>query len=350
MRRRWLRIDAPEDYWLPRDVCSYGYFLLAPNRWDPEARTLTRPLDLGGSVATLRLGQERRGGPVLADAGSALSLKALAEAERQIVRMLRLDDDAVGEFHRVDPRWAPRRKPGAPAAAHAHSRGRGRLFRSPSFFEDLIKTVTSCNVAWPSTVTMNRRLCEVFGPAFPSAARLARARPSTLRARCRVGYRDRRIVALARLVSSGEVDPGWFEDPSRGDEEVFERLLSLPGLGPYSAGNVMQLLGRYSRLALDTESIRHGKEVLGLRGTDRAILKRIAGHYEPFGDHRFRSYWFEIWEWYEGRKGPAWTWHPDRVGSSFTAAQYRRDARAAREQPPGVRSRQGRRPAARAAG
>lgn len=346
MRRRVLRIEAPKDYWLPRDVCSYGYFLLAPNRWDPATLTLSRPLDIGGRVATFRLGQESRGGPVLADAGEALPAKARAEAARQIARMLRLDDEAVGEFHRVDPRWAPRRRAGAPAALHPHSRGRGRLFRSPSFFEDLIKTVTSCNVAWPSTVTMNRRLCEVFGPAFPSAERLAKARPSMLRAQCRVGYRDRRIVELARLVSSGEADPAWFEDPSRGDGEVFERLLSLPGLGPYSAGNVMQLLGRYSRLALDTESIRHGKEVLGIQGTDRLILKRLAGHYEPFGDHRFRSYWFEVWEWYEGRKGPAWTWHPDRVGSSFTAAHYKREAKADREQPPGVPSRPKRRAAA----
>ena len=77
--------------------------------------------------------------------------------------------------------------------------------RSPTFFEDVIKTVTSCNVTWPSTVVMNIRLCEVVGRggAFPTPRRLARTRPATLRARCRVGYRDQRIIELSRMFASG---------------------------------------------------------------------------------------------------------------------------------------------------
>ena len=331
-----LTLHAPGDYWLPRDVCSYGYFLLAPNRWDVRTRTMTRPLNLSGGVATARLGQEKRGSGVVAEFDRSLARGERTHAERMLSRMLRLDDSGVREFHRVDPRWASRRQASAPTPEHAHSRGRGRLFRSPTFFEDLIKTVTSCNVAWPSTVMMNRRLCEVFSPAFPTAEELASARPATLRARCRVGYRDRRIVELARLVASGDVDVDWLEDPRTGDDAVYDRLLALPGLGPYSAANVMQLLGRYSRLALDTESIRHGRTVLGIEGTDKAVLKRLTAHYEPFGVHRFRSYWFEIWEWYERRRGPSWTWDPAHVGASFTAAKFRAEEEGDDDAPPGV--------------
>ena len=47
-----LTITPPEDFVLARDVCSYGYFLLAPNRWNPSNRTLTRPLDLEEGVST----------------------------------------------------------------------------------------------------------------------------------------------------------------------------------------------------------------------------------------------------------------------------------------------------------
>lgn len=332
-----LTLRAPPDYWLPRDVCSYGYFLLAPNRWDVRTGTMTRPLNLPGGVATARLGQRRRGEGVVAEFDRSLARAERAPAERMLNRMLRLDDTGVAEFHRVDPRWSQRRRAGRPTPEHAHSRGRGRLFRSPTFFEDLIKTVTSCNVAWPSTVMMNRRLCDVFSPAFPTPAELAAARASTLRARCRVGYRDRRIVDLARMVAAGEIDAEWLEDPQTGDDAVYERLLELPGLGPYSAANVMQLLGRYSRLALDTESVRHGRTVLGFEGTDKAVLRRLAAHYEPFGAHRFRSYWFEVWEWYEQRRGPSWTWDPSQVGASFTASKFREeDAAAKRDTPPGV--------------
>jgi hypothetical protein len=43
-------------------------------------------------------------------------------------------------------------------------------------------------------------------------------------------------------------------------------LIALPGVGPYAAANIMQLLGRYHRLPLDTESVAHGRNVLGLKG------------------------------------------------------------------------------------
>jgi 3-methyladenine DNA glycosylase/8-oxoguanine DNA glycosylase len=196
--------------------------------------------------------------------------------------------------------------------------------RSPSLFEDVIKTVTSCNVTWPSTVIMNRRLCEVVGRAgaFPTARRLARARAGTLRGRCRVGYRDQRIIELSRMFASGALDPEWFEDPATPDDAVWDRLTDLPGIGPYAAANIMQLLGRYSRLPVDTETIRHAKLLLGYRGPVRKIMKSVHRHYAPFGAHAFRSYWFELWAFYEQRRGPAWTWERDTTGSTFTASQF----------------------------
>ena len=304
-----LSIKPPADYLFRRDVCSYGYFLLAPNRWDPDERTLTRPLHLPSGIATLVLRQpsDAPGGAVVAQADRSLDRRDAAAARAQITRMLRLDDDGVAAFHRADPRWK--------------KSGRGRLFRSPTLFEDVVKTVTSCNVQWPSTVIMNARLCEVVDPAFPDAARLARVRPATLRARCRVGYRDARLVELAKIFARGEIDAAMLEDPATPDETVIQTLLELPGIGPYAANNILQLLGRYSRVPLDTESVRHGKAVLGMDGSDRQIMAQVNAHFDRFGAHKFRAYWFELWEFYEARRGPAWTWDPQTTGSTFTAAQ-----------------------------
>eukprot|EP00913_Durusdinium_trenchii_P005953 g5565.t1 len=235
------------------------------------------------------------------------------EARSQITRMLRLDEDraSVRAFHRVDPRW--RRS------------GRARLFRSPTLFEDVIKTVTSCNVAWPSTVNMNKRLCQTLGArcenahAFPTAQKMARTRPGTLRGRCRVGYRDQRMVDLAKLFVRGEIDEMWLSDPATDDEDVFQFLVTLPGIGPYAASNIMQLLGRYSRIALDTESVRHGKTVLGMTGTDAQIMKKVAAHFEPFGEHKFKSYWFEL-------RGPIRMVDLMRINHTETAMNHARNA------------------------
>lgn len=303
-----LTIRTPPDFDLPRDVCSYGYFVLAPNHWDVGRQTLYRALDLEDGPTVVAL---RQTNALVARFDRTLSRAEQAVARRQIGRMLRLDEDTehVRAFHRVDPRWK--------------ASGRARLFRSPTLFEDMVKTVTSCNVAWPSTVNMNRRLCAVLGRggAFPTHRKVARVRPGTLRGRCRVGYRDQRLVSLAKLFARGQVDEAHLADPSTPDGDVFDFLKSLPGIGPYAAGNIMMLLGRYSRLAIDTESVRHAKTVLGMTGSDAHITKKLAAHYDRFGEHKFRSYWFELWSFYEAKRGPAHSWERETTGMTFTASK-----------------------------
>ena len=308
-----LTIQPPADYRLPRDACSYGYFLLAPNHWDPAGETLTRVLHLGNDASRVRITQAKPGAgePLRAVFDRTLTRPEQREARAQITRMLRLDEPAetIAAFHRVDPRWK--------------KSGRGRLFRSPTLFEDIVKTVTSCNVQWPSTIYMNTRLCEVLGTggSFPTSAKIARTRATTLRGRCRFGYRDARTVELARMHARGAIDDAWLEDPKTPDDEVRAFLVSLPGIGPYAAANIMQLLGRFGHLPLDSESVRHGKVVLGMTGTDAQIMKQIDAHFAPFGAHKFRSYWFELWAFYEAKRGPSHTWEREKVGSTFTASQ-----------------------------
>ncbi len=334
-----LTLRVPSDFHLARDYCSYGYFLLAPNHWDPVSSTLFRVLDLAQGPTVVRVNQagpvqgvRRRldlslcGNPLRVQASRTLTRPEQAQTKRLLSRMLRLDEDAalLAAFHRVDPRWK--------------RSGRGRLMRSPTLFEDVIKTVTSCNVTWPGTIQMNRRLCEVLGSpirsgdafpfrrTFPTAEKLGRTRAATLRGRCRLGYRDGRLIQLARLfrarkTGDAALDAGWFEDAGTGDDAIYEVLLSLPGIGPYAASNIMQLLGRYGRLPLDSESVRHGRDVLGYVGTDAQVMKKVGVHFAPFGEHAFRSYWFEMWVHYEKKAGPSWTWRRETDAAQFTASK-----------------------------
>ncbi|MGH7242489.1 MAG: DNA-3-methyladenine glycosylase family protein [Phycisphaerales bacterium] len=323
-------ITPPSDYSLARDVCSYGYFLLAPNRWNVKDQSLSRALLLEKDIVGIVISQPKgRDKSLRVGTDRAISKTQTALAEEQIRRMLRLDEDEshVREFHKVDPRWK--------------RTGRARLFRSPSLFEDVLKTVTSCNVTWPGTVHMNRRLCEVVGRSspsglltFPTAAALSRTRPETLRSRCRVGYRDLRIIELSRMFAKRDLEVRIIEDASTPDELLHETLLSLPGVGPYAAANIMQLLGRYSRLPLDTESVRHGRSVLGYTGSSKQIMRRVKDHFAPFESHAFRSYWFEMWVHYEKLQGPANTWDRDTTGTMFTASQLEKLAEAAGHKPP----------------
>ncbi len=70
----------------------------------------------------------------------------------------------------------------------------------------------------------------------------------------RAGYRGRYMLALARSVAEGVLDLEALDAPPEElpDDELERRLLALPGVGPYSAAHIMMMLGRYSRLILDS--------------------------------------------------------------------------------------------------
>ena len=88
----------------------------------------------------------------------------------------------------------------------------------------------------------------------PDAGEDGRRRPSGSTATSRAPATAARTCARSRKsVASGEVDlESLAADPELSDDEVAARLLELPGVGPYAAAHVMMLIGRYSRLVLDS--------------------------------------------------------------------------------------------------
>ncbi len=308
-----VSVSVPRDFVLWRDACSYGYFLLAPNRWIPSERTLLRPLRLKSGPVACAISQPGKGKPLQVETSRTLKAAEKGELNSQLTRMLRLDmtTQEVREFHKLDPRWK--------------KTGEARLCRSPTLFEDLVKTVTSCNVTWPGTRGMNRRLCDTLGEGaasgkcFPTPQVLAKQRPAFLRGRCGVGYRDERLVELAKMYVKGEIDVKWLEDAATPTEEIREYLLELPGIGPYAAANILQLLGRYELLPCDSEAVRHGREVLGMKGSSAKIGRLVKQHFEKYGKYCFLSYWFELRVAYQAKHGPAHTWEYGEDGKLVTA-------------------------------
>ena len=116
-------IDVPADYVFARDLCSYGYFLLAPNRWRPEEFTWGRSFD----AAEFGLPEEcfhalidqpaGQGAPLRVRCDAVVSAPARKAVRAAVSRMLRIDKDLT-HLHRAFP--ATKR------------RGYGRLIRSAS--------------------------------------------------------------------------------------------------------------------------------------------------------------------------------------------------------------------------
>ena len=287
-----LKIPTPTDFHFPSAVSSYGYYMLAPNQWDPQGLTLDTVLrdgdgnSIGVRIEHIAGRSSQNGGDLRLTCSHSLSRTTQRMFKSQVARMLRVDEDLTG-FHRI-----------CPAARRAKF---GRLIRSATLFEDIVKTITGCNVAWSSTITMNRLMCEHVGAGgFPTPAQLATWEPADLKATVKVGYRAERIVRLARAVDAGELDLAAMEDPTLDGDELHRRLLAIYGIGEYAAGNIRHCLGRYDRVAIDSETYRHVREKFGL--TDDNITRlnqRIIERYSAFAPYSFLVYWFELWTGYQ---------------------------------------------------
>ena len=277
---------------LARTLASHGFADLPPLVLDEEARTLELTFGLGRRARTVRVSPGRRGRAAIEPIGKPL------DADRDRVRavvahVLRLDEDLSGFYELAAS---------DPALAWVTS-GAGRMLRSPTVFEDVVKTVCTTNCAWSATVRMVGALVDHLGPedraagrrAFPSAEAMADADESFYRDVVRAGYRGAYLRALATSVADGSLDLEALSatgDADVSDDEVADRLLELPGVGPYAAAHIMMLLGRYSRLILDSWT---RPTYARLTGTRKAVADRtIERRFRRYGRYAGLAFWLVL--------------------------------------------------------
>ena len=277
----------PVDLW--RTISSHGVADLPPNRIDEEARTLEVTVRAGsGKPRTAVVSEGRSGYAEVAVSGG--STDALLETVRH---MLRLDED-LSPFYGVaaaDPElaWV--------------ARGAGRMLRSPTVFEDVVKTICTTNCTWSATVRMVSAIVEhlgapaagaapgPFGRAFPTAKAMAEAGEDFYKDVARTGYRGAYLRALADSVADGELDLEAFSRDDLPDEELAARLLALPGVGPYATAHMMMLLGRYTPLILDSWT---RPKYLRVSGTKRAKDATIERRFRRYGEYAGLAFWLYL--------------------------------------------------------
>jgi N-glycosylase/DNA lyase len=137
-----------------------------------------------------------------------------------------------------------------------------------------------------------------YGRAFPTPEAMAEASLGFYRDVVRAGYRGAYLRTLAESVASGEVDLEELGTASReelSDDEVAERLLALPGVGPYAAAHVMMMLGRYSRLILDSWTRPKYAKLTGGRMKKDTTIERRFRRYGPYAGLAFWLFLTKDW-------------------------------------------------------
>jgi 3-methyladenine DNA glycosylase/8-oxoguanine DNA glycosylase len=307
-------VRVPEPFDLVLTVRSHGWYDLAPWSWDEERRVLGRPLALaGGRVVNAEVADSGHGLAFRALAAGRLSTAEAREARAQLVTCLALDEDLEPFRLRAAALEAERaagRGKDLPDLRWALLRGAGRLLRSPTVFEDAVKTLCTTNCSWALTRSMVTRLCELLGDpaplggwAFPSPAAMARVPERFFRDRIRAGYRAPFLAALARDVASGALDLEALRRSQESTDEVARRLLGIRGFGPYAAEHLLRLLGRHGHLALDSWT---RAKLARLRGKRRVPGDRtLRRWYARYGDWAGLAMWLEVTADWHGTR-PSW--------------------------------------------
>ena len=291
-----LRGAGGEPVDLLRTITSHGLASLPPIELDEAAATLTTTLPVpAGRPRTVRVSPGSKGHARIEVMGRPPGRKAAEALVASVRHVLHMDED-LSEFYALaladpDLAWV--------------GGGAGRMIRSSTVFEEVVRIVCTTNCSWALTTRMITALVERLGepapgaPAdgwrgrtFPTAEAMARATPTFYRDVVRAGYRGPYLRALARSVASGALDLEVLAAASPeelSDDEMEIRLLALPGVGPYAAAHVMLLLGRYSRLILDSWTRPKYARLIGRKKpvSDATILRR----FRRYGRYAGLAFW-----------------------------------------------------------
>lgn len=280
-------------------INSHGWRQLAPFSYDENTHTLSYVLRLSnGRVIELHLRD--------AADGVSVETEKLEKAERREVAenvtwMFGLDMD-FSLFYtasRAEPKLARAKK-----LAH------GRVLRSPTLFEDVIKTILTTNTLWAATKNMTSKLVNELGAplapgtdeaplkrAFPTPEAIAASSPEFLKEKIRVGYRAPAIHQLAVRVASGKFDLESLKTSELPTLELRKELLTLNGVGPYAAANLLMLLGRHDFIPIDSYALKmvSNEWYRGEPITPKDVEKR----FEQWGEFKGLAFWF--WDWSENQ-------------------------------------------------
>ena len=284
-----ITINTPDDFSFRRTVLSHGWCALPPFEFDKNAWTLTRVLDAGQPrPVTVKISLNKGGLEI--KTSRKLGKKASERVVRDVRHMFRLDDDLEGFYQTTaaEPEFAWIAKEGA-----------GRLLRSPTIFEDLVKMICTTNCSWSLTEKMVGALVTELGEesddgrkSFPTAQALARKPAQFFRDKIRAGYRAPYLKELAQRVASGELDvESWLTNDAP-LTDLLKEMKGVKGVGNYAAENLLKLIGRYDGLALDSWT---RAQFARSRNQGRAASDRkIARYYARFDSWRGLVLWCDM--------------------------------------------------------
>src|SRR5260370_1402536 len=284
-----IKIPTPPGFNFRRTVLSHGWCALLPFEFDKTDWTLVRVVDAGETgPVTVKISTEK--GYLAISTSGRLKKRAGEKIVRDVRHMFRLDDD-LREFYRATST--------EPDFAWIAREGAGRVLRSPTVFEDLVKMICTTNCSWALTEKMVHGLVNELGDqsddgrkSFPSAEAMAQESVKFFQDKIRAGYRAPYLQELSQRVASGTLNVEDWLTTDLPVKELLKEMKSVKGVGNYSAENLLKLIGRYDGLALDSWT---RAQFARARNSGRpASDKKIARFYSRFNSWQGLALWCDM--------------------------------------------------------
>jgi 3-methyladenine DNA glycosylase/8-oxoguanine DNA glycosylase len=288
-----LFLEKPKNFSFRQTLFSHGWSQLLPFKVSDENLPLRLSYIFTGADLETPLAAEifeANENIQIEIAENDIKARTKEKIARDVRHILRFDDD-LREFYKI-----VRSKK---ELAWIAKQNAGRLLRSPTVFEDLIKTVCTTNCSWALTRKMTANLVEKLGEksktgesAFPTAEAMASVSSEFYRDEIRAGYRSTYFAELAESVASGRINPESWLDSDLPTADLKKEMKRIKGVGDYAAENLLKLVGRYDGLALDSylRAQFYRKHGDGQICADEKIEK----FYESFGIWRGLTMWCDM--------------------------------------------------------
>ncbi|MBI2427466.1 MAG: DNA-3-methyladenine glycosylase 2 family protein [Ignavibacteriales bacterium] len=297
MNRTTLTLTSPKNFKFRSLLYSHGWSDLEPFKVRDDDKELRTAVSVSPTKHALVMISER---------GSKIRLTVdskapLNKCEQEIVKksvgsMFRFND-SLDEFYSLCRKekhlqWIPKIDG-------------GRMLRSATVFEDIVKMICTTNCSWSLTKIIVNHLTTKLGThisdgvySFPSPKTIASQTERWMRKETSSGYRAPYLLEFAERVATKKLSIEHLRTEKMTTDELYNYLRSIKGVGHYAAGNLLKLLGHYDYLSVDSwirakfsEIHKNGRKV-----SDATIEK----HYTHYGKWRGLVCWMDMTkEWHK---------------------------------------------------
>lgn len=251
MTRALYTIPTPGGFSFRAVVYSHGWSDLQPFSVGSDGAALRSIISLSPKKHVPVFITHHHGRLIIAvDTSRPLSTVERTLIKGRVRSIFRLDEslDAFYSLCRqeIGLRWIPRT-------------GGGRMLRSATMFEDIIKMICTTNCSWSLTKIIITHLTTKLGTpvrngmfSFPTPDAIAAQSERWLRRETSSGYRAPYLLEFSERIATGELSVEHLRTADMTTEEMYTFLRTIKGVGHYAAGNLLKLLGHYDFLSIDS--------------------------------------------------------------------------------------------------